>query len=149
MTLIEGDRILVNKLRYGPKVPLTELRLPGFSQPKSGDVIVFVYPEDPKRDFIKRLVAVGGETIEIKNGEIYINDEMIEDPAIRNLYYYNRGEYGRYNQKIKVPEDSYFVLGDNSGSSQDSRYWGFVPKELVIGKAEIIYWPPQRIRFIR
>ena len=157
MTLLEGDRILVNKLRYGPKLPFgiklpffkEKDRLPGFTEPKRGDVVVFVYPEDMKRDFIKRLIAVGGETVEIKEGGIYINDQLIEDPVIRNTYYYNKGEYGETGQKIQVPPNSYFVLGDNSGSSRDSRYWGFVPKELMIGRAELIYWPPQRIRVIK
>ena len=149
MTLLEGDRILVNKLCYGPKIPFTDLRLPGYSKPKRGDVIVFIYPEDQKRDFIKRLIALGGETIEIKDGDVYINGEEVTDPAIKNVYYYNRGDYGRVNQKIKVPDDSYFALGDNSSSSKDSRYWGFVPKKFLIGRADIIYWPLTRIQLIR
>ncbi len=152
MTLIEGDRILVNKLPYGPKIPFTKQRLPGFSQPKRGDVVVFVYPEDHKRDFIKRLIAVGGETVEIRNYRIYINGQLthIKDPTGKDIDYYNRdADYGRVNQVIKVPKDSYYVLGDNSPFSKDSRYWGFVPQELVIGKAELIYWPPQRIRIIK
>ncbi len=147
-TLIHGDRLMVNKLRYGPKVPFSKKRLPGFSKIRRGDIIVFIYPEDPKKDFIKRLIAFGGETIEIKDGEIFINEEMIEDPEIKNIYYYNFGEYGRVNQKIKVPEGFVFVLGDNSRSSHDSRYWGFVPEENVIGRAEFIYWPFNRVRFI-
>ncbi len=149
MTLIEGDRILVNKLYYGPKIPFTEARIPGLSKPKRGDVVVFVYPEDQKRDFIKRLIAFGGETVEIKDGDIFIDGKLIAQPPIKNIYYYNRGNYGQPNQKIKVPPDSYFVLGDNSGSSKDSRYWGFVPQKLLIGKAEVIYWPINRMRFIR
>ena len=149
MTLIEGDRILVNKLAYGAKVPGIKWRLPGYSKPKRGDVVVFTYPEDHKRDFIKRLIALGGETVEIRNGLIYINGVVIDDPVIRNTYYYNRGAYGVENQKTVVPEDSYFVLGDNSGSSKDSRYWGFVPKELMIGKAQVIYWTLNRLRFIK
>jgi signal peptidase I len=149
MTLVEGDRILVNKLRYGPKVPWTNIRLPGFSEPERGDVVVFIYPEDPTRDFIKRLIGKGGETVEIKDGDIYVNGKRIEDPRLKNTYYYNRGEYGEVNEKIKVPEGQYFVLGDNSGSSRDSRYWGFVPENLVIGRAELIYWPPKRVRVIK
>lgn len=149
MTLVEGDRLLVNKLRYGAKIPFTKKRLPGFGEPQRGDVVVFVYPEDRKRDFIKRLIAKEGETVEIRYGDIYINDKLIEDPRINNTYYYNRGAYGDTGKKIKVPEGFCFVLGDNSGSSHDSRFWGFVPKEDIIGKAEIIYWPPTRIRFIQ
>ncbi len=149
VTLIEGDRILVNKLAYGPKIPLTKWRLPGYSHPQRGDVIVFTYPEDRKRDFIKRLIAVGGETLEIRQGRILIDGQPVDDLVIRNIYYYNRGAYGVEGEKITVPADSYFVLGDNSGSSKDSRYWGFVPKELLIGKAQVIYWPLNRIRFIK
>ncbi len=149
MTLIEGDRILVDKINYGAKIPFTHWRLPGFSHPQRGDIIVFSYPEDPKRDFIKRLIAVGGETVEIKDGDIYINGQFIEQAPIKEIYYYNRGGYGGSEQKIKVPENSYYVLGDNSASSKDSRYWGFVPRDLLIGKADIIYWPLNRVRFIR
>ena len=149
MTLLEGDRILVNKLAYGPKVPLTKWRLPGYSKPKRGDVIVFTYPEDPKRDFIKRLIAFSGETVEIKDGDLFINGREITDQPIKNIYYYNRGDYGMAGQKIIVPEHSYFVLGDNSGSSKDSRYWGFVPENFLIGQANIVYWPLARIRLIK
>jgi signal peptidase I len=149
MTLLEGDRLLVNKVSYGALFPFTKYRLPGISHPRRGDIVVFKYPEDPKRDFIKRLIAVGGEVVEIKFGDIYINGQLIEDPVIKNIYYYNRGSYGDVNQKISVPLGYYFVLGDNSGSSQDSRIWGFVPKDNIIGKAEFIYWPPNRIRFLK
>ncbi|HOW35882.1 MAG TPA: signal peptidase I [Candidatus Omnitrophota bacterium] len=148
-TLLEGDRILVNKLRYGPKIPFTKMRLPGFTKPKRGDVIVFVYPEDPKKDFVKRLIALGGETVEIKDGHLYVDNRLVEDQPIHNIYYYNRGDYGETNQIIKVPEHTYYVLGDNSGSSKDSRYWGFVPEELLIGRAELIYWPLTRIRIVK
>jgi signal peptidase I len=149
MTLIEGDRLLVNKLQYGAKVPFTNKRLPGLTEPKRGDVVVFLYPVDHKRDFIKRLIAKGGETVEIKYGDIYIDGQLIEDPIIKNIYYYNRGEYGAEGTPIQVPQGYYYVLGDNSGSSLDSRFWGFVPEEYVKGKAELIYWPPNRIRFIK
>ena len=149
MTLIEGDRLLVNKLRYGPKIPFTKKRLPGLGEPQRGDVVVFIYPEDHKRDFIKRLIAKEGETVEIRYGDIYINDKMVTDPRIDNTYYYNRGAYGDTGKKVKVPEGFCFVLGDNSASSHDSRFWGFVPKEDIIGKAELIYWPLTRLRFIQ
>ena len=151
-TLQIGDRLIVNKLVYGPKMPFTAqkegYRLPGFSSPQRGDVVVFVYPVDPKRDFIKRLIAKGGETVAIRGGDIYIDDQRIDLPVIDNIYYYNRGPYGKPGQTITVPEGHYFVLGDNSASSHDSRYWGFVPERYLIGKAELIFWPPTRLRFI-
>jgi len=148
-TLIEGDRLMVNKLRYGPKVPFTKKRLPGFSSPKRGDIIVFVFPENPKKDFIKRLIAFGGETIEIRDGDIFINDRLVEDSLVKNIFYYNQGLNGHMGKKVKVPEKHIFVLGDNSGSSRDSRYWGFVPDENVIGRAEFIYWPFNRSRLLK
>ena len=148
-TLVEGDRLMVNKLRYGPKVPFTKnKRLPGFGKPQRGDVVVFIYPADPARDFIKRLIAVGGETVEIRKGDIYVNGQAVEHPLIKKNYYYNRGEYGQENTPITVPDGHFFVLGDNSGSSSDGRYWGFVPQGSVIGRAEIIYWPLNRMRFL-
>jgi signal peptidase I len=148
-TLLEGDAILVSKFIYGARVPFTGWQLPAVRQPKRGDVVVFIYPNDPKKDFIKRMVATEGESVEIKNGTIYVNDKPLLDAAFNQKYYYNRGEYGQLDNKIVVPKDSYFVLGDNSASSQDSRYWGFVPKKNMLGKAMLIYWPPQRIRIIK
>ena len=147
-TLLVGDRLMVNKLRYGPKVRFTDKRLPGFSKAKRGDIIVFIFPDDPKRDFIKRLIALGGETVEIKDGDIFVNGKRVEDPEINKIYYYNRGDYGGEGKVIKVPEGHVYVLGDNSGSSHDSRFWGFVPETNIIGRAEFIYWPVNRLRFI-
>jgi signal peptidase I len=148
-TLLEGDAILVNKFLYGARVPLAGWKLPAVRQPQRGDVVVFIYPEDPKKDFIKRLVAGPGESVEIRNGNIYVNDKPVTDAAFAGRYYYNRGEYGEAGRKITVPDHSYFVLGDNSFSSQDSRYWGFVPDRNIRGKAMVIYWPPNRIRAIK
>jgi signal peptidase I len=147
-TLLEGDLILVNKFIYGAKVPFTKYRLPKLRELKRGDVIVFIYPEDKKKDFIKRLVGLPKDIIEIKSGTIYVNDEPLLDPAFRR-YYYNRGDLAKEGERIVVPENSFFVLGDNSGSSKDSRYWGFVPGDNILGKAIVIYWPPQRIRTIK
>ncbi len=149
MTLLEGDLILVNKFIYGAKIPFTKLRLPALNQPKRGDVVVFIYPEDKKKDFIKRLVGLPGESVEIKGGSIYINDKPAQEPVFNRIYYYNRGDFGAEGHKLIVPKDSYFVLGDNSASSKDSRYWGFVPKDNLLGEALIIYWPLYRIRVIK
>lgn len=137
-TLIEGDRILVNKYIYR------------FREPERGDIVVFKYPEDKKKDFVKRLIAKSGEVVEIKNGNIYINDKIANEPhIIREIYYYNRGDCGKEGQKIAVPKNAYYVLGDNSGSSRDSRYWGFVPKGYMQGKAFLIYWPLNRIKLVK
>jgi signal peptidase I len=149
MTLIEGDAILVNKFIYGAKVPFTDIRLPALRQPQRGDIIVFIFPQDTKKDFIKRIVGLPGETVEIKNGTIYVNDKPVVDSIFSQKYYYNRGDYGDLGKKIVVPADQFFVLGDNSASSQDSRYWGFVPRNNLLGKAMVIYWPLNRIRLIK
>lgn len=137
-TLIEDDRILVNKFIYR------------FKRPERGDVVVFVSPEDKKKDFIKRLVGLPGENIEISNGTILVDDRAVENSSvIKERYYYNRGDFGKKGEAVKVPEDAYYVLGDNSISSRDSRYWGFLPKKYMLGKAFLIYWPPTRIRLIK
>lgn len=148
-TLIEGDRIVVVKFIFGPRIPFLRICLPGFRQPKRGEIIVFISPDDSKKVFIKRLVATGGEMVEILSGKLLINGKLIDKPPVfRRIFYYNKGEYGEENKVIHVPEDCYFVLGDNSALSRDSRYWGFVPKKQVIGKAVLICWPPKRVQFI-
>lgn len=172
MTLIEGDHLFVSKLRYGPILlpeihspdfirntidiqwpeflkPLSKVRLPGFGKLERGDVIVFVYPEDRTKDFIKRLIALPGDTVEIKDGKAYVNGEVMKDERNKNFYYYNRGDFGAENDPIKVPQGKYFVMGDNSGSSHDSRYWGFVDQNDIVGRAEVIFWPLTRIRVIQ
>ncbi|MBL7197136.1 MAG: signal peptidase I [Candidatus Omnitrophica bacterium] len=148
-TLIEKDRILVNRFIYGLRIPFTTIRFFKFKYPKRGDIIVFNYPEDTKRAFIKRLIAKEGDVVEIKDGKIYINSKEFKHPSIKNIYYYNRGDYGLIDQKVTIPKDSYYVLGDNSRSSRDSRYWGFVDDKYLVGKAFLIYWPLNRIRVIK
>jgi len=145
-----GDRIFVNKFIYGAKVPFTNFRLPSVREPKRGDIIVFISPEDPKKDFVKRLIATGGQTVEIRDGKIYIDGKYTDEPSsIRGVYYYNSGDYGKELQVITVPKDSYYALGDNSASSRDSRYWAFVPKNNLLGKVICIYWPLYRMKVIK
>ena len=149
-TLIEGDRILVNKVIYGIPIPFTGRRFPALRPPERGDLVVFRSPDDHHRDFIKRLVAVGSDEAEIRDLKLWINGRPLTEPPIfRQMTYYNRGPYGQPGQPVKVPADHYFFLGDNSGSSRDSRYWGFLPKNEVIGQAFLIYWPPKRIRWLK
>jgi signal peptidase I len=133
-TLIEGDKLFVNKYQYR------------FERPKRGDIVVFRYPVDPKKDFIKRLVAFEGETVEIKDGKIYVDGKVLDDPAsFGKFYYYNHDPFGGPNEKIKVPPQSYYVLGDNSANSTDSRFWGFVPVKNMVGRAMFRWWPPRRV----
>jgi signal peptidase I len=144
-----GDRIFVNKFIYGAKVPFLNMNLPAVRQPKRGDIIVFVAPDSPNKDFVKRLIAVGGEKVEIRDGKIIVDGKLIDEPpSIKAVYYRNAGIYGKEGQVINVPKDSYFVLGDNSASSRDSRFWGFVPKKNLLGKVICIYWPMHRIKGI-
>jgi signal peptidase I len=145
-----GDRIFVNKFIYGAKIPFTNIRLPQLRDPIRGDIIVFRSPETPKKDFVKRLIAFEGETVEIKEGNIYINGKAVDGPAsVRSVYYYNVEPYGKEGYPVKVPKDAYFALGDNSANSRDSRYWGFIPKKNLIGKAIFIYWPITRMKAIK
>lgn len=148
-TLLVGDRLVVVKFIYGPRIPFINVRLPGVREPKRGEIVVFISPEDRAKFFIKRFIASGGETVEISNGKLLVDGKVIDEPpAFRKVYYYNRGDFGVEGKPIKVPKDSYFVLGDNSASSKDSRYWGFVPKNYLIGKAVVIIWPPKRIQLL-
>jgi len=176
MTLVEGDQLFVNKLDYGPILlpelhspdflrqwlgpnfdiqwpqalwPLAKVRLPGLSHPQRGDIIVFVFPNDRTKDFIKRLIGLPGDKVEIKDGEVYINGQEVIDPRIKNIYHYNAGDYGQEGVPITVPAGHYFVMGDNSAKSYDSRYWGFVDEYDVVGKAEVLFWPLNRIRLIK
>jgi len=143
-----GDRIFVNKFLYGAKIPFTGLNLPAVRQPKRGDIIVFISPETPKKDFVKRLIAVSGEKVEIRDGKIFIDGTEARESSVRANYYYNAGDFGREGSAVVVPPDSYFALGDNSASSRDSRYWGFVPKKNLLGKVIFIYWPLHRMKVI-
>lgn len=137
-TLLVGDYILVNKFIFGAEVPFTDLRLPGLRQPRRGDIVVFKYPWDEKRDFIKRVVGVPGDEVYIKGRTVYINGKPLEEPyATFNDAAPSAGaEYG----PRAVPPESFFVMGDNRDNSQDSRYWGVLKRDKIRGKAFIIYW---------
>jgi signal peptidase I len=138
-TFMVNDKIFVDKLSYR------------FHEPARGDIIVFKYPLDRKKDFVKRLAGLPGDTLEIREGVLLVNGQpMVEPPFSRN-HYYNVEDwgYGKSGQIIKVPKDSFFALGDNSAHSADSRQWGFVPRSNMIGKAIMVWWPPQRIRIAK
>ena len=149
-TLQVGDRVVVVKFIYGPRLPFINVRLPGFREPKTGDIVVFkAPPPNPEVSFIKRFIAGPGNTVEIKNGKLIVNGKEVDAPPVfRRVIYYNMGDYGIENKQIIVPKDSYFVLGDNSSNSKDSRYWGFVPKNSLIGKAVLLVWPFNRMQII-
>jgi len=142
-TLQIGDHILVNKFVYGIKVPLTDKYIVQGKGPKRGDIIVFEYPIDPSKDFIKRVIGVGGDTIQIINKRILVNGQPLEerysrftDQVILPANVQPRDNLG----PLVVPPGKLFVMGDNRDESYDSRFWGFVDQSKVKGKAFIIYW---------
>jgi len=174
-TLLIGDFLLVNKFIYGVRTPdhipfidakIPYFRLPAFKQPRRGDIIVFKFPEDEKLDYIKRCVALEGQTVEIRKGVLYIDGEpegksefvkRVYDPEEGHYIEYTKitmkdgkkyiiRHYGDRNKEydnygpVKVPQNHFFMMGDNRDNSSDSRVWGFLPKDNVVGEALIIYW---------
>ncbi|MDP6460209.1 MAG: signal peptidase I, partial [Gemmatimonadota bacterium] len=150
-TLLVGDFLLVDKLTYGAKIPFTEIRLPGFRDPKRGDIIVFKAPVSNK-DYIKRCVAVAGETLELRDDVLHIEDEPLHEPYIAlKPSLHSDPNFG----PVTVPNDAIFMMGDNRHNSADSRYFGFLDKNRVVGRAFVLYWswsasdPPALIGGIR
>ncbi|MBU0465828.1 MAG: signal peptidase I [Proteobacteria bacterium] len=152
-TLQIGDQILVNKFIYGIKIPFTDGKtLIPVKNPQKGDIVVFKYPEDPSKDFIKRVVATGGDTLEIIDKKLYVNNKMVEGETYA-VYKTQDIIPGKFNsrdnlRKIKVPENKLFVMGDNRDNSHDSRFWGFVDLKAVRGEAFIIYWSWNKDKFV-
>ncbi len=154
-TLLVGDHLLVNKFIYGIKLPFSDKRILVFRKPQRGDIIVFRYPEDPSRDFIKRVIAIEGDVVEEKNKVVYVNGRPLNEPYVQHTRsrisnpFEPRDNFGPYI----VPKDKLFVMGDNRDQSYDSRYWGYVDLKDVKGKAMIIYWSwdneRHRVRFER
>jgi signal peptidase I len=147
--LLIGDHLLVNKFVLGPTESSVERKLLPIGTIKRGDVIVFKYPVEPDRDFIKRVIGLPGETVELKDKKVYISGQPLEEPYVHFLQppsgqsafheetgFDVRERYG----PVTVPQNQYFVMGDNRDNSQDSRYWGFLPRDYVKGKALLIYW---------
>jgi len=159
-TLIIGDHLLVNKFSYGIRIPLIDRFLIQFNKPKRGDILVFKWPKDESKDFIKRVIGIEGDVIEIKNDILYINGEKVVTEYIAKYNDNDISEADRYEEflvgtkhyildqyvkyedfgPVTVPENTVFVMGDNRDNSQDSRYWGFVSLNKIKGKALIIYW---------
>ena len=142
-TLQIGDHILVSKFNHGIKLPFLRTTLIPVGAPQRGDIVVFIYPEDRSKDFIKRLIGIPGDTIEIRNKKIFINGLPYSDK--HGVYVDNFVIPGAVQPRdnfgpVTVPEGSLFVMGDNRDESYDSRFWGFVSQKDVLGKALIIYW---------
>jgi signal peptidase I len=177
-TLLEGDHLFVLKFYYGIRIPFTDIKILKLAKPKRFDMVVFSAPKQAleeyerhiHKDFIKRVIGLPGEVVEIKNKVVYINGKPLkenythfEDKYIipRLIDYESQEEYqkawekGRLDTRVKdnfgpvrVPENSYFVLGDNRDRSKDSRFWGPLEDKYIKGKPLFIYWPPKRIRLL-
>ena len=144
--LLIGDHLLVNKFVFSPTASRLEHAVLPVRSIRRGDIIVFKYPDEPDRDFIKRVFGLPGETVELKAKKVYIDGHPLDEPYVHFLEpaseaqevtsFDVRERYG----PVRVPEDHYFVMGDNRDNSQDSRYWGFLPRDYVKGRALMIYW---------
>ena len=148
-TLLVGDHILVNKFIYGIKLPFIRKTIIPISKPERNDVVVFIYPLDKSKDYIKRAIGLPGDQIEIKGQNVYINGRLFKD----TYGFYSEGNKKTANRTaigpLTVPENHLFMMGDNRDHSYDSRFWGFVPMSYVKGKAFIIYWSwPHWKRFL-
>jgi signal peptidase I len=147
--LLVGDHLLVNKFVFAPTTSRLERLLLPTAEIKRGDILVFKFPEDPNRDFIKRTIGLPGDTVEMRHKKVYINGTMLDEPYAHFIYPPSEGDgdgdapnfnvlenYG----PVTVPADHYFMMGDNRDNSEDSRYWGFMPRDYVKGKAMFIYF---------
>jgi len=145
-TLLIGDHILVNKFIYGIKVPFSDYTLIPIKDPQRGDIVVFRYPKDHKLDYIKRVVGIAGDRVEVRDKKVYVNGKpqelaqaVYKDPYVNPL----RDNFG----PVTVPDDALFVMGDNRDHSSDSRFWGFVELKELRGKAFLIYWSWNKAEF--
>ena len=121
-TMVSGEYVVINRLSYR------------FGSPQPGDIIVFHYPRDPREEYIKRVIGLPGDVVEVQNGKVYVNGQALVEDYINVKM--------NYTGKWEVPADALFVLGDNRNNSSDSHDWGTVPMDYVIGKAILVYWPP-------
>lgn len=135
-TLLVGDYIMVNRFIYSPTLFDLERKILPVRDIRRKDIIVFKFPQEPELDYIKRVVGLPGDVVEIRDGLTYINGKKLDEPYVPEKY----RDYYNYMPPTPVPPDHYFVLGDHRNNSKDSRYWGFVPKNLIKGRAFIIWW---------
>ncbi len=142
-TLLIGDQILVTKFAYGIKIPFMSKDIVSFEGPKRKDVVVFKYPVEPDKDFIKRVIGLPGDTVRVVNKKVYVNDQELDEPYTQHTDHAilpgnvsPRDNFG----PVTVPAGNYFMMGDNRDESYDSRFWKFVDRSALKGKAFIIYW---------
>jgi signal peptidase I len=145
--LLIGDHLLVNKMVFAPTLSSLEDRLLPIDPIRRGDIVVFKYPKDPERDFIKRVIGLPGDVVELRNKTVHINGHRLDEPYVRFLLPPGEGGSGAAEFDVRttygpvtVPEGFYFMMGDNRDNSEDSRYWGFMPRSYVKGKALFVYF---------
>jgi signal peptidase I len=147
--LLIGDHLLVNKFVFAPTMSGLERMLLPIDPVRRGDILVFKYPQDPERDFIKRVIGLPGETLEVRNKKVFINGKPLNEPYVHFLFppeerapgdvKFDLSEKSDYGP-VTVPERHYFMMGDNRDNSEDSRYWGFMPADYIKGKALFVYF---------
>ncbi|UCE25728.1 MAG: signal peptidase I [Candidatus Zixiibacteriota bacterium] len=152
-TLLVGDFLLANKFVYGARLPLVDWRLPAISDPEPGDIVIFIFPSDGQTKYIKRCVATAGDTVEVKDKVLYVNGEEFVMPEYGKFI--DTSVTGQVNIQPRrpggldsrdnfgpfvVPENSFFMMGDNRDNSYDSRYWGVVHHDLILGEAILVHW---------
>ena len=135
-TLLIGDYIMVNRFAYAPAPTAFERAILPLREVRRGDIIVFRYPEEPEVDYIKRVVGLPGETLEVRSGMVYVNDKALEEPFVEPKY---RDRNSAWGPRV-IPPDCFFVMGDHRNNSRDSRYWGYVPRHFIKGRAFIIWF---------
>jgi signal peptidase I len=144
--LLIGDHLIVNKMLYAPTGSALESAMVPVRQVKRGDVVVFKFPQEPGRDFIKRVIGLPGERIRVQNKTVYINDERLDEPYVFYFEPTGASEPSLFTSRrddmpeLPIPEDHYFVMGDNRDNSHDSRFWGLLDSRLLKGRALMVYW---------
>lgn len=144
---VRGESMLPNFINN--EYLLTDKFSYRFGGPKRGDVVVFAAPSSPSEDYIKRIIAIPTDEVLLKNGEIYLNGNLLEEAYLPDDFVTNPGSYATDGKVIEVPEGQYFVLGDNRNNSKDSRSFGTVKREKIVGRAWVVYWPPTKAGLIR
>ena len=143
-TILVGDRIFINKLAYDLKVPFTTWQVAKWADPQRGDIVVFRYPRDTSKSYIKRVIGVAGDRIRIENGQVFVNEEALGEEYVPSEY-----ADARSYPEVVVPRNSYFVLGDHRTMSNDSRDFGPVNERYIYGKAVFGYWPMEKLGRLR
>lgn len=143
-TLLVGDYLLIDKLTYGAPIPFGGWRLPALAEPQPGEVVVFRYPPDPQRIYVKRCIAVAGQLVEIRDKVVYVDGVRAVDPPFSKyvdarIFPAEQDPRDNFGPQ-KVPDGTLFVIGDNRDNSRDSRHWGFLSKEEIVGRAMFLYW---------